>query len=69
MAQVKNQPEVKFITSLALAVRDKNDEVQHVQITLCQNVDDAAWRLFFDVVDPNKVPRFQDDELPKADNA
>lgn len=69
MAQEKKSPEVKFITSLALAVRDKNDEVQHVQITLCQNIDDDAWRCFFDVVDPTKLPKFQEDELPETDNA
>lgn len=58
MAQKEKMPEVKFITSLALAVIDKDDNVQHIQIVLCQEIESGQFRIMFDVVDPDKVPKF-----------
>lgn len=46
---------VKFITSLALAVTDIDEDVRHIQITVCQNVETKEFQCFFDVIDPNKV--------------
>lgn len=58
--QKEKQPNVKFITSVAIAVNDVNDVVQHLQLTVCQDVDTLDWKVFFDVVDPTKVPRFEE---------
>lgn len=46
---------VKFINSLALAVTDKDDQVQHIQITVCQDIDSGKFECYFDVVDPSKI--------------
>ena len=54
----QKQPEVKFITSLAIAVNDIDGQLQHIQIVLSQDVDTKQWRLMFDVVDPTKLPKF-----------
>jgi len=57
---------VKFITSLALAV-NVDGEVKHVQITLAQEEESKQLRCFFDVIDPSKIKLA--DEVPEADNA
>lgn len=46
--------EVKFITSLAMAV-DALDGVKHVQLTIVQEVESKEIRCYMDVVDPSKV--------------
>lgn len=51
----KNPPEVRFITSVALAAPDMDGVVQHFQISICQDVESKSFRAFFDVVDPSKV--------------
>lgn len=53
MAEVK-KIEVKFITSLAMAV-DTLDGVKHVQLTVVQEVESKELRCYMDVVDPSKV--------------
>lgn len=47
--------EVKFLTSLALAVLDCDDMIQHVQITLVQETESKRIRSFMDVIDPSRV--------------
>lgn len=55
------QLDVKFLTSLALAV-PTDDEVKHLQITICQETESKKIRCFFDVIDPTKLPKFAEDE-------
>lgn len=50
-----DKQEVKFLTSLALAVNDIDDVVKHLQFTVCQDVNTKEIKCFFDVVDPSKV--------------
>lgn len=50
-----SERKVKFITSLALAVNDLDDQVQHIQITVCQDVETKKFECYFDVVDPTKI--------------
>ena len=69
MAQEKNQEkksDVKFLTSLALAVVDVDEEVKHVQFSIVQDIETKEIRAFFDVVDPSKVKlqEVKEDELP-----
>lgn len=51
----EEKKEVKFITSLALAVNGLDDEVSHIQLTIVQEVDTKKFRAFMDVVDPSKI--------------
>ena len=53
--QKENVPDVKFITSFALAVTDIEESVKHLQITVCQEVESKKFQCFFDVVDPSRV--------------
>ena len=57
MAQDEKKLEVKFISSLAICVNDIDGNLQHIQIVISQDVDSRQWRLMFDVVDPDKVPK------------
>lgn len=59
--------EVKFISSLAVAIIDKDGNLRHVQITIAQDIETAEIRCFFDVVDPSKI-KLQD-EVSKTDSA
>lgn len=63
--QEKNVPEVKFLTSLAMAVSDLNDEVKHVQIVVAQSLEDGKLVCYFDVVDPSKI-KLQDDSVRES---
>ena len=47
--------EVKFITSLAMAVTDMDGVVKHLQFSVCQDVETKEFKCFFDVVDTTKV--------------
>lgn len=47
--------EVKFLTSLALAISDIDDDVKHIQLTIVQEIESKKIRCFMDVVDPSKV--------------
>lgn len=47
--------EVKYLTSLALALRDLDDAVKHVQLTIVQEVESKQIRCYMDVVDPSKI--------------
>lgn len=47
--------EVHFITSLALAVNDVDEKVQHIQLTLVQEIESKQFRCYMDVVDPSKI--------------
>lgn len=49
------QKEVKFLTSIALAVNDVDDVLRHVQLTIIQEIDSKDIRAFMDVVDPSKI--------------
>lgn len=55
MASEEKKVDVKFLTSLALAVPDMNDEIKHVQLSIVQETESGEIRAFFDVVDPSKV--------------
>lgn len=55
MAESKEMKEVKFITSLALAVNGVDEKVSHIQLTIVQDVESLEFRAFMDVVDPSKV--------------
>lgn len=65
--QLKNahQVDVKFITSIALAVNDIDGNLQHVQLTLVQETESKTFRAFMDVVDPSKI-KLQD--VSESDN-
>ncbi len=47
--------DVKFITSIALAVNDIDGVLRHVQLTLVQETESKIFRAFMDVVDPSKI--------------
>lgn len=55
MEEEKKQIDVKFITSLALACPDVDENVQHIQLTIVQEVESKKFRCFMDVIDPSKV--------------
>lgn len=59
--------EVKYLTSLALALRDVDDEIKHVQLTLVQETDSKLIRCYMDVVDPSKV-KLQEDVRESGDS-
>lgn len=59
--------EVKYLTSLALALRDVDDEIKHVQLTLVQETDSKQIRCYMDVVDPSKV-KLQEDVRESGDS-
>lgn len=65
MSEKKN--DVKFITSLALAINDKDDQVRHIQIVIVQDVESGEFKMMFDIVDPTKIKLA--DEMSKSDNA
>lgn len=65
MAEVKI--EVKYLTSLALALRDVDDEIKHVQLTLVQETESKQIRCYMDVVDPSKV-KLQEDVRESGDS-
>lgn len=47
--------DVKFITSLALAVLGCDDHLSHIQISIVQETETKQFRCYFDVVDPTRV--------------
>lgn len=47
--------EVKYLTSLAIAIPDMDSEVKHIQLTIVQEVESKQIRCYMDVVDPSKV--------------
>lgn len=59
--------EVKYLTSLALALRDMDDEIKHVQLTLVQETESKQIRCYMDVVDPSKV-KLQEDVCESSDS-
>lgn len=59
--QEKKNVDVKFITSLALAVNDKDDSVRHIQLTIVQENESGIFRAFMDVVDPTKIKLAEND--------
>lgn len=59
--------EVKYLTSLALALRDVDDEIKHVQLTLVQETESKQIRCYMDVVDPSKV-KLQEDVRESGDS-
>lgn len=46
---------VRYLTSLALAIRDMDDVVRHIQISIVQEEESKIFRCYFDVVDPSKI--------------
>lgn len=60
---------VKYLTSLALAVNDLDDQVRHIQFTVVQEVESKELRCFFDVVDPTKIKLADPNAVPQSDNA
>lgn len=57
--------DVKFLTSLALAVTDSKENVRHVQLTLVEELESNEIRAFMDVVDSSKI-KLQD--VSESDN-
>lgn len=56
MANKKNENfDVHFITSLAIAVNDVDEKVQHIQLTLVQETESKLFRCYMDVIDPSKI--------------
>lgn len=55
MSDEKKTIDVKMIQSIALAVNDIDNHVQHIQITVVQETESKSFRCYFDVVDPTKV--------------
>lgn len=47
--------EVKYLTSLAFAIRDIDDAVKHLQLTIVQETESKEIRCFMDIVDPSKI--------------
>lgn len=67
MVKKKNQvTNVKYLTSLALAV-PIDDDFRHVQITLARVDGTDEIRCFFDVLDPSKLPKFQESDKDEID--
>lgn len=64
----ENKKDVKYLSSLALAVNDIDGNVKHLQFTIVQEVDSKQIRCFFDVVDPSKI-KLADDGVSDTDNA
>ena len=58
----KKKTDVKYLTSLVLAVADKDDDVKHLQFTVVQERESGKIRCFFDVIDPSKI-KLQVDEM------
>lgn len=63
------ETEVKYLTSIALAVNDAFDEVKHVQLTIVQELESRQIRCYMDVVDPSKIKLADPDGLSESDNA
>lgn len=62
--------EVEFVTSLALAVENKDKTgVDHLQFVVSREVKSGLYRCFFDVVDASKVKLQESNEVSKSDNA
>lgn len=55
MPEEKKQIDVTLIQSIALAVRDIDNEVRHIQLSIVQEVESKKFRCYFDVVDPSQV--------------
>lgn len=53
MEEKKN--DVRYLTSLAMAVADPEGVVHNLQFTVIQEVETKKLRCFFDVVDPSKI--------------
>lgn len=64
----KEKIEVKYLTSLAIALRDVDDVVKHVQLTIVQELESKEIRCYMDVVDPSKI-KLAENELSDSDNA
>lgn len=65
----KNEKDVKYLTSLAMAIIDMDENVRHIQLTVVQEVDTKEIRCFFDVVDPSKIKLQDSDEVRKTSTA
>lgn len=59
----KKEKAVKYLTSLAMAINDMDENVRHIQLTVVQEVDTKEIRCFFDVVDPSKIKLQDSDEV------
>lgn len=61
--QKKESPkDLKFVTSLALAVaNEESKSVDHLQFSIFKESDTGEYRCYFDVVDPSKIKLAQDD--------
>lgn len=55
MAEEQKKIDVRFIQSLALAVRGIDESVYHIQLSLFQEEESKQFRCYMDVVDPSKV--------------
>lgn len=51
----EKKKDVRYLTSLAMAVADPDGEVHNLQFTVIQEVETKKLRCFFDVVDPSKI--------------
>jgi len=58
----ETKKDVKFITSLVVASPDLDDVIRHFQIVIVQDKEDKTFKLYFDVLDPTKLPKFKEDE-------
>lgn len=55
MSDSEKKIEVKFLTSLALALNDVDDNLSHIQLTIVQEMESKKFRCYMDVVDPSKI--------------
>lgn len=58
----EKKSEVKYLTSVALAVNDCDDNIKHLQFTVCQEIETKEIKCFFDVVDPSKIKLAEPDK-------
>lgn len=61
--------EVKYLTSIAIAVNAIDDEVKHIQLTIVQDVESREISCYMDVVDPSKIKLAEPDGLSESNNA
>lgn len=54
--------DVKFITSFVVANPDMENVIRHFQIVIVQDIETKKFKLFFDVLDPTKLPKFAEEK-------
>lgn len=66
---MENLKNVKYLTSVAIAVNDVDDNVKHCQFVVVQDLETKELKCFFDIVDASKIKLADPDGLPQSDNA